>query len=78
MSWLAGQLADPVAVLTRAGVDADEVPEADKAGLAAAAPEIVAAVKRMLDGVRDGELAPRPPSLSRPRAPAGSDSTQPD
>ena len=28
--------------------------------LAAAAPEIVAAVKRMLDGVRDGELAPAP------------------
>ena len=27
-------------------------------GLPAAAPEIVAVVKRMLDGVRDGELAP--------------------
>jgi len=36
------------------------VTEADKAGLAAAAPEIVAVVKRMLDGVRDGELAPAP------------------
>ncbi|MGB7162380.1 MAG: hypothetical protein WBD70_04310, partial [Mycobacterium sp.] len=47
-------------VLARAGVAADEVTEADKAGLAAAAPEIVAAVKRMLDGVRDGELAPAP------------------
>lgn len=60
VGWLAGQLADPAAVLTRAGVDPDEVSEADKAGLAAAAPEIVAAVKRMLDGVRDGELAPSP------------------
>jgi hypothetical protein len=30
------------------------------AGLATAAPEIVAVVKRMLDGVRDGELAPAP------------------
>jgi hypothetical protein len=60
ISWLADQLADPAAVLTRAGVDAGEIPEADKAGLAAAAPEIVAAVKRMLDGVRDGELAPTP------------------
>jgi hypothetical protein len=60
VSWLTGQLADPDGVLTRAGVEPDEVSEADKAGLAAAAPEIVAAVKRMLDGVRDGELAPAP------------------
>ena len=47
-------------VLARAGVDADEVSEADTTGLAAAAPEIVAAVKRLLDGVRNGELAPAP------------------
>jgi len=60
LSWLAGELADPAAVLARAGVDADEVPDADKSGLAAAASEIIAAVKRMLDGVRDGELAPAP------------------
>ncbi|OBH92397.1 hypothetical protein [Mycobacterium sp. E2733] len=61
VAWLADQLTDPASVLARAGVDPDQVPEADKAGLAAAAPEIVAAVKRMLDGVRDGELAPAPP-----------------
>jgi hypothetical protein len=61
VSWLADQLADPAAVLARAGVDADEVTEADITGLAAAAPDIVAAVKRMLDGVRDGQLAPSPP-----------------
>jgi hypothetical protein len=60
VSWLAGQLADPAAVLARSGVDADEVAAADLTGLAAAAPDIVAAVKRMLDGVRDGELAPAP------------------
>ena len=60
LSWLADQLADPVTVLARAGVDTDEVSEADKTGLAAAAPDIVAAVKRMLDGVRNGELAPAP------------------
>jgi hypothetical protein len=60
VSWLADQLADPEAVLTRAGVDMDEVTEADLTGLAAAAPDIVAAVKRMLDGVREGELAPCP------------------
>jgi hypothetical protein len=60
VSWLADQLADPDTVLARAGVDTAEVTEADKAGLAAAAPDIVAAVKRMLDGVRDGTLAPSP------------------
>src|ERR1700746_271382 len=60
LSWLADQLADPAAVLARAGVDPDEVTEADKTGLAVAAPGIVAVVKRMLDGVRDGELAPAP------------------
>ncbi|MDT5116574.1 MAG: hypothetical protein QOE30_2313 [Mycobacterium sp.] len=60
VSWLAGELADPAAVLARAGVDADEVTTADLTGLAAATPEIVAAVKRMLDGVRDGDLAPAP------------------
>lgn len=60
MSWLAGQLADPAGVLERAGVDVSEVTEADLTGLAASAPEIVATVKRMLDGVRDGQLAPSP------------------
>ncbi|OMC50120.1 hypothetical protein [Mycobacterium sp. IS-1264] len=58
LTWLADQLADPDAVLARAGVDRDEVSDADRQGIAAAAPEIVAAVKRMLDGVRDGTLAP--------------------
>ncbi|MDP7703534.1 MULTISPECIES: hypothetical protein [unclassified Mycobacterium] len=61
VSWLAGQLADPAAVLERAGVDASDVTEADLTGLAATAPEIVATVKRMLDGVREGQLAPSPP-----------------
>jgi hypothetical protein len=60
VSWLAGELADPNALLTRAGVDPNEISEADKAGLAAAAPDIVAAVQRMLDGVKSGELAPAP------------------
>ncbi|OMC13767.1 hypothetical protein [Mycobacterium sp. SP-6446] len=58
LTWLADQLADPDAVLARAGVDPDQVTDADRKGLAAAAPEIVATVKRMLDGVRDGTLAP--------------------
>ena len=50
LSWLSAELADPAAVLARAGIAADEVTEADRTGLAAAAP----------DGVRDGELAPAP------------------
>jgi hypothetical protein len=60
VSWLANELADPDAMLSRAGVDPTEVSEADKAGLAAAGPEIVATVKRMLDSVKSGELAPVP------------------
>ena len=67
VSWLAGELADPNAILTRAGVDPDEVTEADKAGLAAAAPDILAAVRRMLDGVKSGELAPVPGRAGRGR-----------
>lgn len=61
VAWLAGQLADPRAVLDRAGVDPSEVTAADVSGLVGAAPEILAAVQRMLDGVRDGLLAPSPP-----------------
>jgi hypothetical protein len=60
LSWLADELANPAAVLARAGVGSDDVTAADMTGLAAAAPEIVAAVKRLLDGVRDGKLAPAP------------------
>src|ERR1700692_3071323 len=60
LSWLADQLADPAAVLARAGVDSDLVTKADITGLAGAAPEIVGVVKRMLDGVRAGEWAPAP------------------
>ena len=67
-SFAEADCANPAAVLARAGVDDDEVSDADKKGLAAAAPEIVAAVKRLLDGVRDGEL--RPPAPAEPVAAA--------
>jgi hypothetical protein len=60
LAWLTAELSDPAALLARSGVGPDEVSKADEAGLAAAAPDIVAAVRRMLDGVRDGELAPAP------------------
>jgi hypothetical protein len=60
LAWLTDELADPAAVLARAGVGPDEVTKADEQGLAAAAPEIIASVSRMLDGVRRGDLAPAP------------------
>ncbi|QUR68285.1 hypothetical protein [Mycobacterium spongiae] len=60
LSWLADQLADPAAVLARAGIDTDEVAKGELTRLAAAAAEIVDAVRRMLDAVWDGELAPAP------------------
>jgi hypothetical protein len=61
LGWLGDQLADPAAVLERAGVGPDEVGPADADALAAAAPEILDAVRRLLDGVAAGRLAPAPP-----------------
>lgn len=60
LGWLAGQLADPAALLARAGVPSESVTKADEQGLAGAAPDIVATVSRMLDGVWHGDLAPAP------------------
>jgi hypothetical protein len=56
VEWLAGQLADPGAVLTRAGVAAAEVGPGDLASLRDAAPEILETVRRLLARVRAGEL----------------------
>lgn len=56
IDWLAGQLADPEAVLARAGVEAGEVSPGDVAALRDAAPEIVDAVRRLLARVQAGEL----------------------
>lgn len=60
LAWLGGQLADPAALLARAGVPSEKVTKADEQGLAASAPDIVATVGRMLDGVWHGDLAPAP------------------
>ncbi len=60
VAWLATQLADPDAVLAAAGVDPDEIGPHDADDLRGAAPDILAAVTRLLDGVRAGALA-RPP-----------------
>lgn len=56
VEWLARQLADPGAVLERAGVAGGEVSDGDIAALREAAPEIVDAVRRLLARVHAGEL----------------------
>jgi hypothetical protein len=54
--WLAAQLADPEAVLARAGVAAGEVSAGDVKAVREAAAEIVEAVGRLLARVHAGEL----------------------
>jgi hypothetical protein len=56
VEWLAEQLSDLDAVLARAGVPADAVGPGDGRALRDAAPEIVGAVRRLLDRVAAGEL----------------------
>jgi hypothetical protein len=60
IDWLEDELADIDGVLERAGVDPDSLPEGDRDGIRRAAPEIVDAVRRLLDGVRSDRLAPPP------------------
>jgi hypothetical protein len=61
LGWLASKLEDLPALLAEAQVAPDEVTDADVDGLRDAAPDIVAAVRRLLDGVRSGKLG-RPSS----------------
>jgi hypothetical protein len=56
VEWLAAQLADPDAVLERAGVAPGTVGAGDVASLRAAAPEILDAVSRLFERVAAGEL----------------------
>jgi hypothetical protein len=56
VDWLAAQLADPEAVLERAGVAAGEVGAGDVKAVREAAAEIVDAVDRLLTRVHAGEL----------------------
>ena len=56
IEWLAAELADPEAVLARAGVEVDEVGAGDVAALRESAPEIVEVVRRLLARVQAGEL----------------------
>ncbi|MDP9074784.1 MAG: hypothetical protein M3N98_11535 [Actinomycetota bacterium] len=60
LAWVAATLGDLDTLLDQAGVDAVEVDPSDGANLRLAVPEIIDAVRRLLDRVRAGELA-RPP-----------------
>ncbi|GIH90386.1 hypothetical protein ACFFMN_07770 [Planobispora siamensis] len=60
LGWLEGRLGDLDGVLREAGVEPDDATAADAARLRERAPEIVDSARRLLAGVRAGELA-RPP-----------------
>ena len=60
LAWVADRLSDLDALLLEAGVSPDEVGPGDGDALRAAVPDIVAAVDRLLRGVRAGELAQPP------------------
>ena len=60
LAWLQRRLEDLPSVLDEAQVDRADVDERDITGIREAAPDIVAAVRRMLDGVRVGTLGQPP------------------
>jgi hypothetical protein len=60
VAWVGKYLDDVDGLLEAAGVTCDEIGETDADDLRAAIPEIMDAVRRLLQRVRDGELA-RPP-----------------
>jgi hypothetical protein len=59
-AWVGKQLADLAGLLKRAGVDPDESLAADAESLRACAPEIMAAVDRLLGKVAAGQLGTGP------------------
>ena len=69
--WLRQRLEDLPSVLEEAQVTVDEVDQRDIEGIRQAAPDIVAAVERMLDGVRGGSLGQPPEEGADDMARAG-------
>jgi hypothetical protein len=65
LGWVGRQLADLDALLDQAGIDRSRVDPADAQSLRLSVPEILAAVGRLLDRIRAGELA-RPPVPAPP------------
>ena len=68
VGWVGRRLEDLDTLLDEAGVDRDAAGPTDAADLRAAAPDIVAAVERLLDGIREGRLARRPDDAAPPPA----------
>jgi hypothetical protein len=62
LAWLAGRLEDIRTVLDIAEVDRTEIDDSEIDQLQASAPEIVEAVRRVLKGIADGDLARAPES----------------
>ena len=71
LAWLQQRLEDLPSVLDEAQVDRGDVDERDVAGIRDAAPDIVGAVRRMLDGVRAGSLGQPPAEGAEDMARAG-------
>lgn len=71
LGWLQGRLEDLPGVLAEAQVDAGDVDPRDVEGVREAAPDIVAAVGRMLEGVRSGRLGQPPAEGADDMARAG-------
>ncbi|HEV2452334.1 MAG TPA: hypothetical protein VGS62_10475 [Streptosporangiaceae bacterium] len=67
LGWLGSQLSDLDAVLNRAGAPQHEADAADAVALRERAPEILAAVTRLLDGIKAGALA-TPPGGESPKS----------
>ena len=71
LGWLEARLTDLKSVLDEANIEPDEVDATDIDAVRDAAPEIVAAVGRMLDGVRAGRLGQPPVEGAEDMARAG-------
>ena len=71
LGWLEARLTDLKSVLDEAKVEPDEVGSADIDAVRDAAPEIVGAVRRMLEGVRAGTLGQPPAEGAADMARAG-------
>ena len=78
LGWLSGKLGDLDGLLAEAGFPAQTAGPDDAKDLRDAAPEIVAATRRLLDKVRAGELG-NPPAVAVGSVPAGEGSgAEPD
>jgi hypothetical protein len=59
--WVGHQLADLAGILDRAGVGGDPADDADAQSLRDILPEVLEALRRLIDRVQSGELG-RPPA----------------